>query len=698
MNGKYGYRDAVLTDNPLRTKRDLQQAFEALTAPLRPFYTPGGARLAVGAAGAGFEPAVAGMEGFSRIWWGMVPLLAGGGESPLWELCLQGLANGTDPAHEEYWGDAADYDQRLVEMAAIGFGLALVPERIQEPLTAEQRGHVFRWLNQINGRRVYDCNWLFFRVIVNIGFRAAGLPFDREGMEADLRRIDDFYVEDGWYTDGKGGHSDYYVPFALHFYGLLYAKLMGEEDPARSRLYRDRASRFAEPFMYWFADDGAALPYGRSLTYRFAQSAFWSAAAYAGVEGLEPGVLKGIVLRHLRWWLRQPIRDASGLLTVGYTYPNLVMAENYNSPGSPYWALKAFLPLAFSDDHPFWQAEELPLPALNALSVQRPAHLVLCREQGLPEGQGHAAAFQAGHASTNEHTHTAAKYEKFAYSTQFGFSVPRGDWGLSQGAYDSMLALSESGDSIFRVRRKNEQTAIQGNVLYARWKPWPDVEVQTWIAAGLPWHIRLHRICTGRRLEAAEGGFAVRAEPGMAADVDSGHVPWIAAAASSGGGTSAIRSLLGYETAELVYPQANTNVLHPRTAVPTLRAALEPGVHWLATAIFGSAKGRGAYAAGEFSSAAAAAKAESGANAAVAQSAAGAGAETGAGARAEAGAQHNAAAAEALWVSPCEALDVSIHDDEIVIISSEGEKILIPLKQLQAGQHGFYRNIGHNLP
>jgi len=40
------------------------------------------------------------------------------------------------------------------------------------------------------------------------------------------------------------------------------------------------------------------------------------------------------------------------------------MAEQYNSPGSPYRALKFFLPLALPDSHPFWQAAESPLPEL----------------------------------------------------------------------------------------------------------------------------------------------------------------------------------------------------------------------------------------------------------------------------------------------------------------------------------------------
>ncbi|WP_375803652.1 DUF2264 domain-containing protein, partial [Enterobacter kobei] len=48
----------------------------------------------------------------------------------------------------------------------------------------------------------------------------------------------------------------------------------------------------------------------------------------------------GIVLRHLRWWQQQSIVDRDGILTLGFAYPNLAMCEDYNSPGSPYWALK----------------------------------------------------------------------------------------------------------------------------------------------------------------------------------------------------------------------------------------------------------------------------------------------------------------------------------------------------------------------
>lgn len=620
-----------IADNPLKTREDLLAALDQLTGPLQPLYSNGGARLKTGRTGASYPAATAEMEGFSRMLWGLIPLLIGGGggnNSKLWNTVLDGIRHGTDPAHEEYWGEVRDYDQRLVEMAAFGFALAAIPDHIWSPLAPQEQDNLFNWLNQINSHPCYDCNWLFFNVLVNVGFRTIGRPYDAEQLENNLQRMDAFYLGEGWYSDGINGHSDYYGPFAIHYYSLLYAKLMEHEDPQRARLFKERARLFAQEFLGWFAPDGAALPYGRSLAYRFAQSAFWSALAYAEVDGLPAGVVKGLVLRNLRWWFSQPVFDAGGVLTIGYAYPNLVMAENYNAPGSPYWALKTFLPLALSGEHPFWKEEELPLPAIPAVMVQKPAHLVLVREPA----SGHVAAFNSGHLYTNEHTHTSAKYEKFVYSTGFGFSVPRSEWGLSQGAFDSMLALSEGGDNLYRVRRRNLESEITDNVLRSVWKPWADVEVRTWVVAGLPWHIRIHRIETGRPLDVAEGGFALGQETELVQ-----HTEPSSLAASTPWGTSAIRGLNGYGKAELIWPNANTNLLRPRTVLPTLTASLEPGTHFLASAVYGDPS-------------------------------------------ADASAQRTDDTAMILKQSPADLLQVTLAEEGITVITTGGAEMFIPLQ------------------
>lgn len=402
-----------------------------MTDPLKPHFSRGCARLHLGNTSASYPDTIAMFEGFSRILWGLAPFTAGGAGSELWQIYVEGIKNGTNPLHEEYWGAVNDYDQRLVEMAAFGLALVLAPEKVWEPLDHNERKNFSEWLSQINECKVYDCNWVLFKVMVNIGLKAVGEKYDIGTVNWALDRIEEFYLSDGWYSDGINGHSEYYIPFAIHYYCLIYAKVMEAEDPVRSKLYKERAAVFAKDFIYWFSKDGSALPYGRSLTYRFAQAAFWSALVFAEVDVFSPGIIKGLILRNLRWWFEQPIFNSDGTLSIGYAYPNLIMAENYNSPGSPYWALKTLLVLALEDNHAFWTAEEEEMPELDELLVQREPHLVICRSAE----NGTVMAFNTGHTATNDHPHTSAKYEKFVYSTTFGFSVPKAEWGIGQGGF-----------------------------------------------------------------------------------------------------------------------------------------------------------------------------------------------------------------------------------------------------------------------
>lgn len=133
---------------------------------------------------------------------------------------------------------------------------------------------------------------------------------------------------------------DYYSSsFAIQFLQLLYAHLAGDEDPARAEEFRKRAQMVALDLIHYYDDDGRSIPFGRSVGYRFAMVSFWGALAYAGVELPAPltwGIVKGVVMRHLRWWQTQhDMWSPAGTLTIGYSYPNMYMAENYNSPGSP---------------------------------------------------------------------------------------------------------------------------------------------------------------------------------------------------------------------------------------------------------------------------------------------------------------------------------------------------------------------------
>ena len=245
----------------------------------------------------------------------------------------------------------------------------------------------------------------------------------------------------------------------------------------------------------------ASLAFGRSLTYRFACGGIWGALAFADVEALPWGEIKGHFMRHLRWWSQQPIADRDGVLSIGYGYPNLLMSESYNSAGSPYWALKAFLPLALPADHPFWTAEETPaVETKDPVPLKHPGMVMM-------HTAGNVVALASGQENHQMRFGTE-KYAKFVYSSRYGFSVESDEKNYPQATIDGMIAFSDD-DYHFRVRETNEVAQIAGNTLYARWKPWSDVTVETWLIPANPWHIRVHRIVTPRALHATEGGFAI---------------------------------------------------------------------------------------------------------------------------------------------------------------------------------------------
>jgi len=573
--------------NPLETRADLGRLVVDLTSPLLGHFSPGRAQIRIGVNRAHYGDPAGGLEGFARPLWGLAPLLAGGGEIPSWDLWLDGLAAGVDPAHPEYWGEPGDYDQRSVEQAALGFALLLCPGKVWAPLTPRTQGNLASWLGRINRVRLVDSNWLFFRKLVNAGLAQVGVSSGGEMDSRDDALLESFHLQNGWYADGTGKNEnrdgrvgDYYVPMAFQFYNLVLADTAGQRDPARAQLSKERARCFAHDFQHWFAADGSALPFGRSLTYRFAQGAFWGALAYAGVEALPWGVIKGLYLRHLRWWMRQPIFSESGLLSVGYAYPNQLVAESYNSPASPYWAFKAFLPLALPESHPFWQAKEAPLPARRRIHTVPGAKLILQTSSGHD-----VVALNPGQPTLDWPRHAAHKYSKSAYSTRFGFTVPASTPTLAEGGFDGGIALSDDG-RYFRVREQCFDAEVRDGVAYSVWRPWPGVELAAWILADAVGHVRLYRLASDRKLWIVDSGFALTYTDKTTRHAEPESTQ--GALVRTPVGASLVRPLLGLLQPVCVDLGAGSHLLASLSAMPAVRATLEPGQNWFATWVQGS--------------------------------------------------------------------------------------------------------------
>lgn len=545
-------------DRNFDTREAYQQALLSLLEPVSRYYSPGCALVQMGVTGAPYGERTAGLEGFARLLWGLVPLWMGGGDSPLDDRVIQGIRSGTDPESPEYWGRYKGVHQAYVEMAALGFALLGAPQKVWEPLTPAQRERFTAWLWQINENDVADNNWRFFRVLVNCGLRRVGARYSAEQIEQDLARIDEFYLGDGWYSDGATAQRDYYIAFAMHFYSLLYAVFCEQEDPERSRRYKERATLFAKDYIYWFGTRGEALPYGRSLVYRFAQGAFWCALAFAGVEAFPWEVVRGIVDRQFRWWFDHPILDTEGKLTLGYTYPNLTMCEGYNSPNSPYWALKAFLVLALPEKHPFWTATEAPLPDLAPCHMLPHAGMIIRRG-----ADGYVTALTSGQYADWEPSFTAEKYEKFAYSSYFGFQTARGYNQLHLTAPDNMLAFLRDG--LYHVRRTCEKVEVGEGEIRSVWVPMEGVRVTTILRPDGAGHIRRHIIETDRPCTAVEGGFALPVHD--PAEV-SAEITACGVTISGTEGSSSLRLLQGIAEKNWTMCEPNVNVLHARTALP----------------------------------------------------------------------------------------------------------------------------------
>ncbi len=535
-------------------RTDYCNALKQILNPLKNHYSQGKANLCCGVTGVSYGEKTAEMEAFARPLWGLAPLWCGDNAcEDFADIYLEGIICGTDPNHKEYWGKINPADQKIVETAPLGLALAFAPHKIWEPLNDTQKNNLFNWLWQVNEVNSIDNNWQFFAVLVNLGLKAVGQKFSQEKIDEAVSKYHSYYIGNGWYSDGKSLQMDYYISFAMHFYTLIYAKLCEKTDPINSKLFKERAEIFAKDFIYWFDEDGSALAFGRSLTYRFAQCAFWSACVFAGIEPFSMGVMKGIISRHLEYWLNLPIFDNGGILSIGYGYPNICMSESYNASGSPYWALKSFLILALDKNHKFFSANPLPLPELDKLHIIKEAKMVIQRINGK------VFALTSGQWAGFEPTHTPEKYSKFLYSSRYAFSIPRSYFKIQNAGADNMLVF-EDDDKMCYVRRKciSHSIADDGSIL-SEWSPCYGINVQTVLTPTDYGHIRTHTITADRNWTVYDCSVSISGD-------DMGIV------SGAGGEVIEINSV-------------NTNILMPNTKMAAVKYTIYKGTTTIKTEI-----------------------------------------------------------------------------------------------------------------
>ena len=261
---------AGFSDNAFSTHQDFKTASIALLRALKPYQSPGGARIRLPlATGTHFDEVAAQLEGFARALWVVGTVLHSNivtqaEHDELIRPYVSGLANGTNPDHPEYWGPVVLRDQRMVEMEIISFALLAAPDAMFHSQTDEAKLNITEWLKTINGKDFPITNWLWFRVMTNLALvKVCGVTHGEiiTAMRADMDQMERFYLGQGWAADGtwtdKGRQADYYSgSFAIQFSQLIYAKMAQDLDPERCVKFRERAKEFASSFWRYFNSNG----------------------------------------------------------------------------------------------------------------------------------------------------------------------------------------------------------------------------------------------------------------------------------------------------------------------------------------------------------------------------------------------------------------------------------------------------------
>lgn len=566
---------SAFRENPMKTREDFQKCLLELVAPLLPALRTGGSLMDLDEGGAHFDMRASSLEGVARPLWGLIPFTVGGGHFPHWDLFRKAIVQGTDPKNPGYWGATSDKDQRSVEMAAFGVLLSLLPEEGWHPLTPAQRENLAQWLAGIQQVTVADNNWVFFCILVQEGLRAVGrddlvVP---EVQKRYLDKVEGWYLGDGWYGDGRGLPIDYYGPFAMHFYSLIYAKHATALDADVSRRFMERANAFAPDFRLWFAHNGACIQQGRSLTYRFATCAFWGVAAVCDINALPMGQMKHLWGEHLRWWRDKPIFTTDGLMTRGYEYPNLLICEEYNSPTSPYWALKAFMPLMLPEDHPFWQAEE-EVPEEPAQVTAIPAASSLVQRVA-----GHSILHYGAPVRREVQSD---KYNKFCYSTACGIEIQSLNYADEYRVGDNILCFSFDGGFNWQTRDETIESEVGADTLVSQWRSGL-MQVETRIEVlGEGLFRRSHVFVLDRPARVIETGFALNQwyEDGrilVSAGTPDAPVQGAAIMLSNSRWITAISAEDEHLCSSSALKRAQMNTSAPRTMVPHVAAELPAG-------------------------------------------------------------------------------------------------------------------------
>jgi len=322
----------------------------------------------------GRDKNVAYLECFGRLIAGIAPWLAlpddgtpeGATRKRLHQLALQSYTNSVDPANPDYLQWKAP-GQTLVDSAYFTNALIRAPKALWEPLDAKTKQRIIAEIKALRRIEPPYINWMLFAAMNEAWLMSIGEEFDPLRMNVAIRKINEWYVGDGWIKDGDAFHFDYYNAFVMH---PMLVEILDVLDQRKGEFWKGkpnelraqavkRMQRYSEHLERFIGTDGTYPPIGRSLTYRTA--AFQPLALLALRKQLPASLPEGQVRAalqavHKAVWSNPGNFTRDGYLTIGFVGHHPELGDWYSNNGSMYIASASLLPLGLAPTDSYWTA------------------------------------------------------------------------------------------------------------------------------------------------------------------------------------------------------------------------------------------------------------------------------------------------------------------------------------------------------
>lgn len=307
------------------------------------------------------------LEAVGRTLAGIAPWLAlpddntpeGAMRKELRNYSLKGIANAVNPASPDYLNFRSEY-QPIVDAAYLVHAFVRAPKALWEPLDSLTKTRVITELQALRTRKAWYNNWLLFSGLTEAFLMEVKAPYDPVRIDYAQNKIQEWYVGDGWYSDGPQFSLDYYNSFVIHPMMVDMIGLMVKNKKISAKTYdlaQQRLTRNAEFLERFIQPDGTFPVFGRSITYRTGTMQSLAQAALMGKlpEGVSNAQTRCALTAVMhRMYDEQNNFDTNGWLVLGFCGHQADIADYYTSTGSLYMATLGFLDLGLPATHPFW--------------------------------------------------------------------------------------------------------------------------------------------------------------------------------------------------------------------------------------------------------------------------------------------------------------------------------------------------------